>query len=282
MHDFVVAAETLRTKLGPVVQRVSPADIAAGVPQVGSAEVRRELALDRERFNVSGVEPSAHVDAVRAGLALRRFVDERGLTAVTMNFESFTADCGMPTVPFLEASKLMARGIGYAGENDALTAALVGALGAACGPTTFTEMFCPDWKGGSVFLSHMGEINVALAAQKPLLIAPAYPWAKITPPVIAACTLEPGPAVFVNITPGPDDTFGLILAPVAVLPEPAESRYAEKIRAWIKPRCSLETFLQEYSRHGGTHHAALVMGDRTPVLEKFAFLAGIECVRIGE
>jgi len=199
-----------------------------------------------------------------------------------MNFESFTADCGIPTVPFLEAGKLMARGIGYAGENDVLTAALVGALGSTFGETTFTEMFCPDWKGGSVFLSHMGEINVDLAAQKPLLVANPYPWAKITPPVIAACTLKPGPAVFVNIVPGPDDTFGLILASVEVLPEPAGSRYTKKIRAWIKPSCSLETFLQEYSRRGGTHHAALMMGDRTPDLEKFALLAGIECARIGE
>jgi L-arabinose isomerase len=282
MHDFAVTEETLRTKLGPVVERVSPSDISGGVPQADSAEVRRELALDRERFDVSGVEPAAHADSVRAGLALRRFVEERGLTAVTMNFESFTAECGVPTVPFLEAGKLMARGIGYAGENDVLTAALVGALCAGFGRTTFTEMFCPDWKGGSVFLSHMGEINVDLAAQKPRLIANPYPWAEITPPVIPACTLKPGTAALVNIAPGPDDTFGLIVAAVEVLPEPAESRYTDSIRAWIKPRCPLETFLQEYSRHGGTHHAALVMGDRAPELEKFAFLAGLECARIGE
>ncbi len=176
----------------------------------------------------------------------------------------------------------ISRGIGYAGENDVLTATLVGALCAAYGQTTFTEMFCPDWKGGSIFLSHMGEINVGLAAQKPLLVTSPYPWAKISPPVIAAFTLKAGPAVFANIVPGPHGAFGLILAPVEVLPEPAESRYTEKIRAWIKPRCSLETLLQEYSRHGGTHHAALVMSDRTPDLEKFAFLAGLECVRIGE
>jgi L-arabinose isomerase len=188
----------------------------------------------------------------------------------------------MPTVPFLEAGKLMARGTGYAGENDVLTAALVGALCSVYGQTTFTEMFCPDWKGGSVFLSHMGEVNVGLAAQKPLLVTNPYPWAKITPPVIAACTLKPGAAVLVNIAPGPRDAFVLILAPVEVLPEPAESRYKENIRAWIKPSCSLETFLQEYSRAGGTHHVALVMGDRAPDLEKFAFLAGFECVRIGE
>ncbi len=36
--------------------------------------------------------------------------------------------------------------------------------------TTFTEMFCPDWKNESIFLSHMGEVNVDLIAEKPKLI----------------------------------------------------------------------------------------------------------------
>lgn len=280
MHDFVVAEERLREKLGPVVECVSPAQLAAGVPTSGSPEVCRELELDRARFDATQVDAAVHADSVRAGLALRRFVEERRLTAVTMNFESFTADCGMPTVPFLEAGKLMARGIGYAGENDVLTAAFVGALASTFGETTFVEMFCPDWKGGSVFLSHMGEMNIALAARKPLLVADPYLWARITPPVVAACSVKPGPAVFVNIAPGPDDTFGLILSPVEVLPEPEDSRYARKIRSWIRPRRTLESFLQEYSRLGGTHHAVLVLGDRTVCLEKLAFLAGIECARI--
>ena len=65
-------------------------------------------------------------------------------------------------MPFLEISRLMERGIGYAGEGDVLTAALVGALMKVYAETTFTEMFCPDWKGNSIMLSHMGEINVCL------------------------------------------------------------------------------------------------------------------------
>jgi L-arabinose isomerase len=236
-------------------------DLARWVLPAESAEVRSELKADRERFDASGVAPAVHADSVRAGLALRRFIEENSLTAVTMNFESFTADCGMPTVPFLEASKAMSRGTGYAGENDVLTAALVGALAATFRNVTFTEMFCPDWKGGSVFLSHMGEMNVGLAAMKPFLVANPYLWAKITPPVVAACSPRPGPAVFVNLAPGPAGTFSLILAPVDVLPEPENSRYQKNLRGWIKPHIPLERFLERYSACGGTHHAALVLGE---------------------
>ena len=47
------------------------------------------------------------------------------------------------------------------------------------------------------------------------------------------------------------------------------------------PEGDLATFLENYSRNGGTHHAMLVFGDRTEELEKFAQLAGIPAVRIG-
>ena len=57
----------------------------------------------------------------------------------------------MPTLPFLEASKAMARGIGYAGEGDVLTSALVGTLLSVYPETSFTEMFCPNWKDGRYF-----------------------------------------------------------------------------------------------------------------------------------
>ena len=34
-----------------------------------------------------------------------------------------------------------------------------GALLSGIEEVTFTEMFCPNWRDGSVFLSHMGEFN---------------------------------------------------------------------------------------------------------------------------
>jgi len=60
-------------------------------------------------------------------------------------------------VPFLAASKLLARGsLRAKGPADRFPG-----RGAGFGlpGTSFTEMFCPDWERGSVFLSHMGELN---------------------------------------------------------------------------------------------------------------------------
>src|SRR5690606_33566174 len=101
-----------------------------------------------------------HRRSVRSGLALRKCLADGNYTAFSMNFLEFqSADGPMDTVPFLEISKAMARGYGYAGEGDVLTASLMGALNKAFGKTTFTEIFCPDWEGDALFLSHMGEVN---------------------------------------------------------------------------------------------------------------------------
>jgi L-arabinose isomerase len=280
MDDFAVDDALLRRRFGISVVSKSVADVAQHLPDSGAAAVDQELERDRERFECSDVDPDLHRTSVRAGLALRALAEAESLGGLTMNFLSFTQQAPMPTVPFLEAAKGMAHGIGYSGENDVLTAAFAGALLRAYGEGTFTEMFCPDWENGNIFLSHMGEMNPAVAERRPRLVAADFPWAEIVPPAIAACAPRPGPAVFVNIVPGPAETFSLVLAPVEVLPEPETTRFADKIRGWMRPAAPLERFLEAYSRHGGTHHAILVFGNRLDDLRYFADVLDLETVVI--
>ena len=67
--------------------------------------------------------------AEAGALGMRHFLEAGKFTAFSANFQAFDrADGPVDTVPFLEISKAMSRGIGYAGEGDVLTAALVGGL----------------------------------------------------------------------------------------------------------------------------------------------------------
>jgi len=65
---------------------------------------------------------------VCASLAVRQWIERERLTAFTMNFMEVTRAAGFPPCRFSRPAKGMARGIGYAGEGDGLTAALVGRL----------------------------------------------------------------------------------------------------------------------------------------------------------
>jgi L-arabinose isomerase len=275
MGDFAVEARVLRDVFGITVDTVGIDELSNEIGQVTSKEVAEEMRLDRERFRVEANEET-HQRTVRVSLGLRRLLERGGYSAFSMNFLAFDhAERPADTVPFLEACKAMARGMGYAGEGDVLTACLVGALSAAFGSTTFTEIFCPDWKGDSLFLSHMGEVNPDIAAEKPRLVEMDFPYTDAKNPAIPACAFMPGAATLVNLAPGPDDSFGLVAAEVEVLGDSVHPGMRDSIRAWIRTSCSLGSFLEQYSRLGGTHHSALVYGKQSEALQAFASFVGL-------
>ena len=141
----------------------------------------------------------------------------------------------------------------------------------------------PAWTANSLFLSHMGEISPAVAGDRPRVCAkPAFDGKSATTALLT-CAVKPGPAVFVNLAPGPDDSFSLIVAPVEVLAENGDLDPAmrDTVRAWVRPRGSVADFLEAYSRAGGTHHSALVLGEHADAVEAFGRTLGVAVCVIG-
>lgn len=280
MGDFRVADLELFGSLGIAVDQCGPNAIADDVASVSNDDIAREIAADSRAFQVDA-SPEVHERSVRVGLGLRRYLERNGYNAFSMNFLAFDSPDGpLNTVPFLECCKAMARGVGYAGEGDVLTAAFVGALGTAIGPATFTEMFCPDWEGGAIFLSHMGEFNPAVAAGKPRLYEKNFPFTPALNPATLACAPRSGEATLVNLAPGPECSYTIIAAPVKVLGDGTHPDCKDWIRGWVRPAMPLEDFLEAYSEHGGTHHCALLYGDEGEALPAFARAAGFGFVSL--
>jgi len=276
MGDFAVGFDVLRESLGPTVQDATIADLAACVGEVSDADLDAETEGDRERYDASGVPAEVLRESNRVGLALRSLLRECGADAFSMNFQGFDSDLGVPTVPFLEASKAMARGIGYAGEGDVLTASFVGALATGLGPATFTEMFCPDWEGDSLFMSHMGECNIALASSRPRLVEKDYVFGNVRNPAVAVFPLAPGPATLVNIAPGPVGSFSVIASHVEVLDRGPSPNFPDVPHFWVRPAGSdVRDFLRLYSEAGGTHHLALLPGEHKGALWRMARMLGL-------
>ncbi|GMV91516.1 MAG: L-arabinose isomerase [Candidatus Hydrogenedentota bacterium] len=276
MGDFAVADSLLEALLGVTVVQRDVDDLATIAADIGEDYIHHELKSDRDRYEVNAPE-HVHCRSIRVGLALRRLLEIDQCDSFSFNFGAFNSSEGpIATVPFLEASKAMARGMGYAGEGDVLTASLVGALNAAFGRTTFTEIFCPDWKGNTLFLSHMGEVNPETSAGVPRLCEKDFPWAGALNPAVLTCATAPGPAVLVNLAPGPKNTFTLILAPVESLGDGTHPGMRDVIRAWIRPKNGdIAKWLERYSQLGGTHHSALVMDGDVDALAAFGRYAGL-------
>jgi len=296
MGDFSVDSAVLKETIGVTTVTTTPEEIARLLPKEKDPNVRNEMRKDKRQFDTSQVSDEQHRLSIRTGLAVRKWIEKEKLGAFSVNFLEITKASGVPVMPFLEASKAMARGIGFGGEGDVLTASLVGAIASACPEVSFTEIFCPDWKGQTLFLSHMGEINPKLCAEKPVLYEKNWTYTDAQAPVFAAGRFKEGKAVFVNLAPGPKlepkhngkltvgsrqlakktqtISYSLILAPVIVCGG-GKDKFIESIRGWIKPeKKGIESFLEDYSKAGGTHHSAIVYGEVTDMLMTFGEMMG--------
>ncbi len=278
MGDFAVSTAILKRNIGVETVPCPAREIRALVAGVRRADEDAEMADLRRNFITRGLAHESLRRSVRVSLAVRRWIARERLTAFSVNFLAVNRASGLPTVPFLEACLCMARGVGYAGEGDVLTAALVGALAGVYPDTTFTEMFCPDWKGNRVFLSHMGEVNPLLLVGKPRLSEMAFKYTDAQPPVRVTGRLRGGPAVFVNLTPLPGNLFRLIVIPVNMLAVKGKDRSAHSVHGWLQPPMPVADFLAAYSRLGGTHHAALVYGKTSRMLRAFGEFMGWDTV----
>jgi len=274
MGDFFVPFDILKQKLGVEVVKADAGEIARYMPDENDASVKTEMDRDRKLFHIRKLDTRAHINNTRIGLAVRKWIEEEGLTAFTMNFSEIGPDSGFPSLPFLEAGKAMARGIGYAGEGDVFTASVVGALMGFFPQTTFTEMFCPDWKGERIFLSHMGEVNVSLIEGRPRLVEKELAFIDVGNPVLATGGLKKGKALYVNLTPGKDYSFTLILSEVKMEKAGKLKNIDDTIYGWLVPQEPLRKFLYDFSMAGGTHHSALVYDGDMEILESLGQAAG--------
>ena len=275
MGDFRLDAQALTDRTGAEVVCPNPEELRALADAITDAEVEQQLAEDAQRYTVEVSGAENYRSAVKAGLTLRRWAERNQIGAVTLNFMQLFKATGLSKMPFAELSRMMAHGYGYAGEGDVLTAALTAALMTAYGTAGFVEIFCPDWARGILLLSHMAEMNIALAEDKPLLTDVAFDFTDAGDTVGVFGRHRAGRAVLVNLAPLQAERFSLLLTEVEMLtPEWDETPLRNQIRGWMKPSMPLPEFLRKFSQAGGTHHSALVYNGDVDSLAAFGEMMG--------
>jgi len=278
MGDFSIPFGDMKRDLGITVV---PYDFKKGesyVSSVSEDEINSEYKRDSDRFEIDkNLSREVYNRSARVCLAVRRWMKEENLSALSINFnEASVNNKGLPVMPFTECSTAMTEGLGYAGEGDVLTAAFVGALLSVFKETTFTEMFCPDWEHGTVFMSHMGEYNYNIADGKPFLTEKPFPFTDAENPTAAYKTMKGGKATLINFAPFGKGVYGITAALGEMIPATGENKMNLAVNGWFKPGMKLESFLEKYSRCGGTHHSALVYGDVTEEIKLFAAYLGCQ------
>lgn len=276
MGDFLVTDEEMLERFGVTVVYPGEGELASLRSGACRAEIEAEAASVRAEYEpMKPVGDEVLFRTAENSLAVRKWIDGNRLDAFTANFREIGNGTGLDIMPFLEACKAMKRGIGYAGEGDVLTSSLVGALMKGYPDTSFVEIFCPDWEGGTLLLSHMGEYNPNLVAGRETMTEMDFIYGGAKNPVVTYGCYRAGDAVFVNLYRTAEG-FRLFISPVKMEePAPGTDRFTNKVRGWMRPPEGVARFLEDISFAGATHHSALVYGARTAEIEYFAKLLGL-------
>ena len=278
MGDFAVDTTFMAASLGCQWVNLTVEDYinrAAAAPADAVAALTADY---RKSYDIAADITDEELDGTaRVELALRGMVADHRLDAITYQFMAFGDDERSPTVPFLAASRMLADGIGFGGEGD-----LVGAAGSALlhwvmPPATFSEIFTIDFSGNGVFMSHMGEANVAMARpdRKVQLVARSSPITRTRGRQLALVTnLKPGPATFYALTQGPAQRWRLIASAMTIADWGPQ---AMQVPHWkMIPNGDVRRFLTDYAQAGGPHHNAVCFGDARRRLRILAELLGAD------
>lgn len=279
MGDFLISKEEAKYTFGVEIVSFSDEEMKALTQKVTAEEICAEKAEYEKDYVMAVPEDKAFVldDSIRAALAVRKGVEEKGLSAFSVNFLDVKKD-GLGSMPFVECCKAMQRGVGYAGEGDVLTAAFVGALLKGFKDVSFIEIFCPDWQNDKLLISHMGEMNYGVSCTKPVLEYSKFVYTNAEHAIKGFSEFKKGPAVFGNLYKDADGKYKLLFANVEMVD--GVPGFEHSIRGWFKAEKSVAEFLETLSEYGAIHHSFLVYDVDIKAMEYFGKMLHLEVNKI--
>lgn len=285
MDDFKVDADYLKESLGVTREEISVDEFINEAGKINTDEIATLVGQYKDSYQVAeGITQAQLQVSAKYELAVRKIVSDRSLDALTYQFLAFGDDKRSETLPFVAASRMMADGIGFAGEGDIVGAIATWFLNGLCMPATFSEIFTTDFGGNSVLMSHMGEANVAMARKyKPVKLSARE--SNIVPTIQRQIALEtviqPGPATLVALVQGPANKWRFVVSEMEVVEfGPLDTGLAVPHFKLAPVDGDIRYWLTAYAKAGGPHHNAMCFGDARDRLKFAADLLGADYIEV--
>ena len=278
MGDIRVDAHALIRSLGPQIDSLAPGDLVRAAAAVTDAEIAEAIAAEDAQFEIDpALSPEERSDHVRMQLGLEKILRSGGYGAYSTHFDAIGEDGRFHRLPLAAASSLMAKGYGFAGEGDTLTAALVRAAHVLLGSAHFTEMYAMDFPTDSILMSHMGEGNWKIArSDKPVrLIKRPIAIGGLDDPPTFVFEYQPGPATLATLVSLGGESFRLVVCEGENLDGP-DLPGLEMPWGRFKPDVGVRACLDAWLRLGGPHHQVMNLGRHAEAWRVFCEQAGIE------
>lgn len=260
-----------------VVDRVADSEIDCLVEEyLDRYDVAPELRPGADRHE--SLRYGARIEA-----ALRHVVVEGGFGAFTTNFEDLG---GLRQLPGLGVQRLMAEGIGFAGEGDWKTAVLGRTLKTMAaglpGGTSFMEDYTYHLVPGQELSlgAHMLEVCPSIAAGTPRIEVHPLGIGGREDPVRMVFDAAPGDAVTLGLS-DLGDRFRMVASEIEVVPPLQDMPKLPVARAVWKAKPDFTTSTECWLSAGGPHHTVLSTAVTAEHLTDLAEMLGVELALIG-
>lgn len=277
-------------RLGASVNTWGVNDLVAVVDAVGTGEIDALVAEYLEAYDVvPELAPGgARHDSLRYGARLeagmRRFLESRGATAFTTNFEDLG---GLRQLPGLAVQRLMADGYGFGAEGDWKTALLVRAAKVMghglSGGASLMEDYCYEMTPGreKILGAHMLEVCPSLTESRPRLEIHPLGIGGREDPVRLVFDADPGPGLVVAMS-DLRERFRLTANVVSVVGPDEPLPKLPVARAVWEPAPDFATSTECWMLAGAAHHTVMDTASGPEAWADLAEIARMELAVIDE
>lgn len=267
-------------RLGASVNTWGVNDLVAVVDAVSEQEVDALVVEYLEAYDVvpelrpGGERHESLRYGARLEAGMRRFLESRGATAFTTNFEDLG---GLRQLPGLAVQRLMADGYGFGAEGDWKTAILVRAAKVMghglSGGASLMEDYCYEMTPGKekILGAHMLEVCPSLTESRPRLEIHPLGIGDREDPVRLVFDADPGPGIVVAMS-DLRERFRLTANVVEIVGPDEPLPKLPVARAVWEPAPDFHTSTECWMLAGAAHHTVM---DTASGLEAWADLAEI-------
>ncbi|MQS52093.1 L-arabinose isomerase [Companilactobacillus mishanensis] len=273
-------------KFGWTVDYWSIGELADEVDAVSESDIDTKYAELQKEYDFvpgdNGDEKFEHNTKyqIREYFGIKKFMDDRGYTAFTTNFEDLR---GLEQLPGLAVQLLMAEGYGFAGEGDWKTAALDRLIKiiAHNKQTGFMEDYTLDLRKGheAILGSHMLEVDPSIASDKPRVEVHPLDIGGKDDPARLVFTGSTGDAVDVTIADYGDE-FKMMSYDVTGNKPEKETPFLPVAKQLWTPKQGWKKGAEGWLTLGGGHHTVLSFAVDSEQLTDLSKMFGLTYVDI--
>ena len=244
------------------------------------AEIQQKIQELNTAFDVAPECETVEIErAARTSVALDMLVKKRNLGSMAYYYEGESGNEYENIVTSVIAGNTLLTGknIPIAGECEVKNAQAMKIMSEFGAGGSFSEFYLMDFKDDVVMLGHDGPAHSAIAEGRVKLVPLSVYHGKPGKGLSIQMTVKHGPVTLLSVVEGKDGVFLLVAegesvaGPILQIGN-TNSRYRFSLSA--------KRFMNEWSKHGPSHHCAIGVGHIAHKIEKLGQILGIEVVKI--